>query len=1003
MRRTLSLGKKLIVTSLLLVLLPMLVVGLIAFGSLKAFGSSAASQTAEALEENARQMLAVGAKNDRSLVTEFVTRVEVDAHKLAQSSALADYLAAQTGESAMWRDVVCQQIQAIIEGIDRMCQTQQAFLDKVLSHNLKVAGHVLSAAGAVATSAEEHCWHAVNQFSHEVQETRLPILKVGDTLLTPNGAFDVPTPIVDDVAGLVGGVCTIFQRMNEQGDMLRVATNVRTADGIRAVGTFIPAVGPDGKANPVVSPVLKGESFVGRAFVVDSWCVTAYQPLRDAAGQVAGMLFVGIKERENDDLARSITSIKIGEQGYPFVMDSQGVLIVHPRADLVGKNVMGDLKLNEFKEILANREAGKVQNLQYVFEGRQKLVSYVHFAKWDWIICCSAYVDDLSRMALEHARRYVVQEMAALHQLGRVATAQGDKPLYPQIRFLDAEGNEVFVLKDGQLQDQVGSRADAAWFQKAAALKAGSSHVTRVEIAQSTGQPEIRVATPVYCGDTLRGVVVINADWNLTKDLYAGHVYGQTGYPYIIDDKGVMITHPQYSLKDHVSLADAQYGVLAQIVKDKMIAGEEGTSRYTFEGVDKFVSYTPLALGDYHYTVATACPVAEVMVTAQTITAQTRTQLGRTLTLLGLGVTVMALIGVAIGVWTSRRITKPIGRIITGLTEGASHVSGASGQVSAASQSLAEGATEQAAGLQETSSSLEEMSSMTKQNADNAQQANTLASQAKLAAGTGAEAMTRMSQAIQEIQKSSDETSKIIKVIDEIAFQTNLLALNAAVEAARAGEAGKGFAVVAEEVRNLAMRSAEAAKNTASMIEESVKNAKNGVDIAGEVGKVLDEIVQSVGKTTDLVSEIAAASQEQAQGIDQVNTAIAQMDKVTQQNAANAEESASASGELSTQAESMQEIVGQLVAIVGGAAGRKTGPEAARTESRPVAPHVEERLRPVDKPSSKRRGFAKSDEVLHKIAGHSDKKQRATGAAKPLAKAIPLNDQEDDGLGSFNA
>ncbi|HSW01389.1 MAG TPA: methyl-accepting chemotaxis protein [Sedimentisphaerales bacterium] len=208
---------------------------------------------------------------------------------------------------------------------------------------------------------------------------------------------------------------------------------------------------------------------------------------------------------------------------------------------------------------------------------------------------------------------------------------------------------------------------------------------------------------------------------------------------------------------------------------------------------------------------------------------------------------------------------------------------------------------------------------MTKQNADNAQQANTLSSEARKSAGTGAEAMSRMNAAIQQIQKSSDETANIIKVIDEIAFQTNLLALNAAVEAARAGEAGKGFAVVAEEVRNLAMRSAEAAKNTANMIQESARNSKNGVDIAGEVTKVLEEIVRSIGKTTDLVSEIASASQEQAQGIDQVNTAVAQMDKVTQQNAANAEESASASEQLTAQAASMNDIVNHLAALVGGA------------------------------------------------------------------------------------
>ena len=343
-------------------------------------------------------------------------------------------------------------------------------------------------------------------------------------------------------------------------------------------------------------------------------------------------------------------------------------------------------------------------------------------------------------------------------------------------------------------------------------------------------------------------------------------------------------------------------------------------------------------------------------------------------------------IGVVLAFVIARGIVTTLKRIIQSLTEGSHQVAAASGQVSASSQSLAEGATEQAAGLEETSSSLEEMSSMTKKNADNAQQANTLAAQARKAADNGNQAMGRMNTAIKEIQKSSDETAKIIKVIDEIAFQTNLLALNAAVEAARAGEAGKGFAVVAEEVRNLAMRSAEAAKNTSAMIEESVKNAKNGVDIATEVGKVLDEIVQGIGKTSDLVAEIAAASNEQAQGIDQVNTAVGQMDKVTQSNAANAEESASAIGRTQRP-------------------GRADEYHRRRTQRfgrRSLIPLK----RPPTKTASSKRGpkqthLLTSDHTFHQIAGGAPKAKAKTVTAS-AKHAIPLDDAETN-FNNFNA
>ncbi|MBW2010923.1 MAG: hypothetical protein JRI32_04550 [Deltaproteobacteria bacterium] len=267
-----------------------------------------------------------------------------------------------------------------------------------------------------------------------------------------------------------------------------------------------------------------------------------------------------------------------------------------------------------------------------------------------------------------------------------------------------------------------------------------------------------------------------------------------------------------------------------------------------------------------------------------------------------------------------RSITRVLYQLSEGINKSSQRVASGSFQIFSASQSFSEGASEQAASIEETSSSLEEMSSMTKQNADNADQADNLMKKTNHVVDKANESMNELINSIEDISKASEDTQQIIKTIDEIAFQTNLLALNAAVEAARAGESGAGFAVVADEVRNLAMRAAEAAKNTAELIEGTMKKVNEGSELVSRTNEAFTEVAGNVSKGGELVGEIAAASNEQAQGIEQVNRAVVEMDKVTQQNAANAEETASASEEMKQQAEQMKKFVNELTTLVGGPA-----------------------------------------------------------------------------------
>ncbi|MHB1398132.1 MAG: methyl-accepting chemotaxis protein [Trichloromonadaceae bacterium] len=245
------------------------------------------------------------------------------------------------------------------------------------------------------------------------------------------------------------------------------------------------------------------------------------------------------------------------------------------------------------------------------------------------------------------------------------------------------------------------------------------------------------------------------------------------------------------------------------------------------------------------------------------------------------------------------------------------HVSGgeiASGAslVADSAQGLSHGATQQASALQQVAASMNDLASRTRHNAENAGQANLLATQAREAALNGNRRMNDMVEAMAEINHAGQNISKIIKTIDEIAFQTNLLALNAAVEAARAGAHGKGFAVVAEEVRNLAARSAAAARETAQLIEGTVAKTAKGADLAQATAQALEEIMEGISKVSSLGGEIALASNDQAVAIGQINQGLSQVEQVTQQNTATAEESAGAAEELSSQSAELQQMLGRF-------------------------------------------------------------------------------------------
>ena len=334
----------------------------------------------------------------------------------------------------------------ITQGVYNLVRTENEAVQLQVDYNLNVARHVLSGKGRVYLADETVPWEVVNQFTRDRQTLVLPKMVVEGRWLGKNRDPDLKTPVVDDVAQLVGETATIFQRMNPEGEMLRVATNVMTRDRRRAIGTYIPAVDPDGTPNPVVSAVLKGETYNGRAYVVNAWYLTAYEPIRDSAGRLIGMLYVGIEQKTVESRVRhAILDTKVGNTGYVYVIggqgESRGRYIISHKGERDGEDIWSNRDIDGryvIREIVSRAVSlgpGEMATVRYRWQNpgegapRWKLARLAYYAPWDWVIGTSVYEDELQTYSsllgagrLKMTRAMIIAGMVITILMGMIAT-----------------------------------------------------------------------------------------------------------------------------------------------------------------------------------------------------------------------------------------------------------------------------------------------------------------------------------------------------------------------------------------------------------------------------------------------------------------------------------------------------------------------------------------------------------------------------------------------------
>jgi methyl-accepting chemotaxis protein len=222
-----------------------------------------------------------------------------------------------------------------------------------------------------------------------------------------------------------GGVATIFMRKGD--DFERVSTSLKKENGERAMGTLL------ARNHPAYPLMLEGKAYTGRAVLFGKPYMTHYEAMRDEAGKVVGILFIGFDIADfQASLDKLVSEARFFESGGTYIVDprasnAEAIFVSHPTA--AGKKVL-DVNPAADAMLTSLRETPQafVRNAAPLFnaEMRNPWVSKRESAAGGWWIV--AEVSDTEAMAAHWNSMY------ALWALLLVATALLGAGLYMLVR-----------------------------------------------------------------------------------------------------------------------------------------------------------------------------------------------------------------------------------------------------------------------------------------------------------------------------------------------------------------------------------------------------------------------------------------------------------------------------------------------------------------------------------------------------------------------------------------